>query len=325
MTFFNKNISGDHMKTINRYINSNFLPDKSTKSLWKLLNGTRTQQTYFDAIMQDLLPVYELYPNVSLKAVEKLVSNRQNSKDQLKLYPFFHYASEVSFISFVLLLQTVSEYLYQSNTYYPSTNRLFIQQHVKRLFLQIKSENQFLALAKEVYQLTQQIEKEVGSCYFIHLLYGHQITPTSIESIAQQYEVSVEDIASKLFIEKNYILNAFKLSDYKILSQLYVRVPLHLNTNDTYQRLLSGETIEMIEVKKRIRIHTIQDHIIEIMIKGYPIDISSFITSEEYESILPVLKAHQFGKLKSYYELSPIKDYFKLKIAIVKYKLEQYI
>ncbi|WP_414052507.1 helix-turn-helix domain-containing protein [Macrococcus animalis] len=324
MTFFNKNISGDKMKTINRYINSKFLHDKSTKSLWKLLNGMRTQQTYFDALMQDLLPVYELYPKVSLQTVEKLVLHNRNDTDNIQLYPYFYYASEVSFVSLTLLLQTVSEYLHDATEYIPCTNRLFIQQHIKQLFLQIKQQNRFLELAKEVDELTQSIEKEVGSCYFIHLLNGHHITPTSIETISRQFEQPIDMIQTQLFIEKNYIIHAMKSGQYDLLRQLYVRAPLHVNTNDTYQRLLNGNTLDMIQAKKGVRVHTIQDHVIEIMIKDYPLNIDAFLSIEEYNSIEPILRNNQFGKLKSYFELSPVKDYFKLKIAIVKYKMEQY-
>lgn len=324
MTFFNKNISGDTMKAINRYINAHYLPDKSAKSLWKLLNGTRTQQTYFDAVMQNMLPVYELYPNVSLHAVERLVK-KQDTAQTLKLYPYFYYASEVSFMSLVLLLQTVSEYLYRQAEYLPSTNRLFIQQHIKRLFLQIKNEDRFLALAKEIETLTQLVEEKTGSCYFIHLLSGHDITPTSIERIAHQYDKTIDEIQSHIFTEKNMIIHLFKTQPFEILGHLYVRAPLHLNTEDTYQRLLQGYSLEHISSQKNVRIHTIQDHVIEIMIKDYPVDTSRFITESEYEAIKSVLNHHHFGKLKSYYALSPIKDYFKLKVAIVKYQLEQCI
>lgn len=312
------------MKAINQYIRTNFLEDKSVKSLWKVLNGARTQQTYFDAVMQDLLPVYELYPNVSLDDIEKQIL-RLDSGNNIKLYPYFHYATDISFTGLLLLLQSVSENLYHSTDYIPMTNRLFIQQHVKMIFAHIKNENLFMELAKEVEQLVQYVEKETGTCYFIHLLSGHDITPASYELLAIQYNKAIDDIATQIFIEKNIILHWIKYQSPDILKQLYARTPLHLNTNDTYKRLLSGASIETIQHEKGVRIHTIQDHIIEILIKDYPLDISLFLSHKEYQLISKILEEHQFGRLKSYFELSPVKDYFKLKLAIVKYKMERLI
>lgn len=315
------------MKSINRYIKSHYLPDKSVKSLWKLLIGARTQQTYFDAVMQDLLPVYELYPNVSFEAVTRLVRNDSEENisinNNLKLYPYFYYASELSFSSFVLLLQTVSEYLYHSSDYLPSSNRLFIQQHVKQLFTKIKKEDQFIHLAQEVDDLSQYIFKSTGSCYFIHFLHGHQIRPDSYEQLSKQFNISIDEIKSQMITEKNLMLHAFKTREYKLLSYLYVRTPLHINTSDTYQRLINGDSIDMIQRNKSVRIHTIQDHIIEILIKDYPLDISNYLSEQEYITIKEIIENNRYGKLKTLYEISPIKDYFKLKIAIVKYKMEQ--
>lgn len=315
------------MKTINRYIKTHYLTDKSVKSLWKLLIGARTQQTYFDAVMQDLLPVYELYPNVSFDAVTRLVHNDSdvnfNHNNDLKLYPYFYYASELSFTTFVLLLQTVSEYLYHSSDYLPSSNRLFIQQQVKHLFMKIKNDDEFIVLAHEVDDLSQFIFKEAGSCYFIHFLHGHQIRPDSYEQISKQFNLSIDEIKSQMIIEMNLMLHAFKTRKYKLLSYLYVRTPLHINTSDTYQRLINGDSIETIQRNKSVRIHTIQDHIIEILIKDYPLDTTFYLSEQEYIAIKEMIKNNRFGKLKTLYELSPIKDYFKLKIAIVKYKMEQ--
>ncbi|MCU7556776.1 helix-turn-helix domain-containing protein [Macrococcus capreoli] len=310
------------MKTINRYIQSNYLQDKSVKSLWNLLKGARTQQTYFDAAMQNMLPVYELYPKVSIQAVEKLVKQKNDEQSHLHLYPYFYYASEIGFLGFVLLLQTISEYLHHSTTYLPSTNRLFIQHHVKQLFIQIKTQDLFIDVAQEVERITQRVEKETGHCIFIHLLYGHDIAPSSTEHIAKQYNMTKDEVESQLFIEKNLILHLFKSEQLPILHQLYVRAPLHLNTQDTYQRIIQGNTVEQITQQKGVRIHTVQDHIIEMIIKDYPIDTSIYLSDVEYETMLKVLQQHRFGKLKAYYELSPIKDYFKLKLAIVKYHLE---
>jgi len=315
------------MKTINLYIKTHYLPDKSVKSLWKLLIGARTQQTYFDAVMQDLLPVYELYPHVSFEAVNRLIHQKNNEDDDhnknVSLYPYFYYATDIAFTSFVLLLQTVSEYLYHSYNYLPSSNRLFIQQHIKKLFIKIKKEDQFIILAQEVDDLTQYITRQAGSCYFIHLLHGHQIRPASLEQLSKQFNVSIDEIKSQMIIEKNLMIHAFKTRQYKVLSYLYVRVPLHINTGDTYQRLVSGDSIDTIQRSKSVRMHTIQDHIIEIMIKDYTIDTSCYLSEKEYLSIKEILENYRYGKLKSLYELSPVKDYFKLKIAVVKYKMEQ--
>ncbi|MCE4957086.1 helix-turn-helix domain-containing protein [Macrococcoides caseolyticum] len=311
------------MKVINQYIKSNILPDKSPKSIWKILNGSRTQQTYFDAVMQNLLPVYEIYPDLSLATVDNFVNKPYEGLKPFHLYPYFHYASEVSFKALVLLIQSVSEYLYQSTDYLPSTNRLFIQRQVKMIFKQIKEENLFIILAEELEHLIQYVEEKVGTFYFIYLFAGHNIRATSIETLSSTLNVESEVILSQLFIEKNAIVHALKTENFTILNRLYARTPLHMNTLDTYQRLKAGRQIEEVMKEKHVRIHTIQDHIVEILIKDYPLDVSDYITKEEFEKIKLLLDHNRFGKLKAYYETSEIQDYFKLKLAIVINKMGQ--
>lgn len=312
------------MKEINQYIKNNFLPDKSEKSLLRILQGARTQQTYFDAMMQDLLPLYELNPNISFETVEQIIRTDYHKTNDKQLYPFFYYATELSFISLVLLVQTVSHYLHQSSFYQPSTNKLFVQQQIKRIFIKMKQKNDFITFAKEIDHLTQFVEDKCGTTFFIHMLYGYDINASSIEGLARQFDLSYEKVQSQLFIEKNCLMHALKNNDYIYLNQIYVRTPLHLNTEETYRLLQKGIDIATIEKLRKIRRHTIEDHIIEIIIKDYPLDSALFISDDEYLKIRAILIEHKFGKLKKYFDISPIKDYFKLKLAIALYKQEVY-
>lgn len=93
-------------------------------------------------------------------------------------------------------------------------------------------------------------------------------------------------------------------------------MPLHKNTARTYQ-LINSYTIDETARLLRLREHTIQDHIIEMMIKDYPVEISRFINTDELQAIVHLYSQLTYGKLKSFYEHSEVKDYFKLKIGIV--------
>lgn len=308
------------MNSLTAYIKSNYRTDKSLKSLWNIVVGARTQQTYFDAAMQHLLPVYEVSPSYPLhKFEDKINTTYENCSN--KLYPYFYLASEVSFQALRLLVQTSSELSYHNNKFMPVSSDITIQRHVKRIVKTINPE-QLYFVKDDLTMLVDAVNQEFGHNMFIYQLSGNNTRPLNEAQLARCLNIELQELKFKLFVEKNFIIHLLRNAPFKVFNQLYYRVPLHKNTLKTY-RLIHNNDIEATSNLLKLRVHTIQDHIIEMIIKDYEIDIMRFIDAHELEMIINHYKTVQYGKLKTFYSNSQVEDYFKLKLGITKASISE--
>ena len=86
------------------------------------------------------------------------------------------------------------------------------------------------------------------------------------------------------------ILNQLKDSTkYPILSQAIILSPLLTNTYLSYQKLKSGLNLKEIAQLQNVKLNTIEDHILEMYIKGYLIDYTLFINKKRYSRIYKLL------------------------------------
>lgn len=302
-----------HMNSISNYIRTHYREDKSIKSLWNIVTGARTQQTYFDAAMQHLLPVYEIAPDYPFEAFTNMLSHKD--KQQCMLFPYFHLASEMSFETLRLLIQSSSEMSYGINRFVPVSNNLIIQSQVKEVVRQVKSED-INILQQDLSKLVTLVQHKFKHSYFVYKITGHDVHPKNDEQLARLLNTETSHLKFMLLAEKNYILHLLRNESFHFLNLLYYKVPLHRNTARTHQ-LIDSYSIDETARLLRLREHTIQDHIIEMMIKDYAVDISRFIAEDELQSIVHLYNQMTYGKLKAFYEHSAVKDYFKLKIGIV--------
>ena len=294
--------------------------DKTEKSIYHILIGHKTHQTYFDAVIQDLLPFFAICrdSNLEYEAFLKQFQIEKDSPSRMPKYPYFYEASEQTFTTVQLLVQTLSHLSYQNKHFIPITNQFIIQEQVKFILYKMKKDhpNDFIQLfSKDLLKLLNDIEALCGHCILMYYFVGYQNKMVSEYDLSRLLNVSITEVNEMILIEKNTMTYCLNKYDYLFLSACYHRAQLHINTNKTYQLLLKGENLENISRHLKVRLHTIQDHVLEILIKDYPLSIEQLITNEEIECIKPLYG--QYGKLKTYYDHTELKDYFKIKLAII--------
>ncbi|RXK19295.1 helix-turn-helix domain-containing protein [Macrococcus sp. DPC7161] len=294
--------------------------DKTEKSIYHILIGHKTHQTYFDAVIQDLLPFFAICrdSNLEYEAFLKQFQIDKDSPSRMPKYPYFYEASEQTFITVQLLVQSLSHLSYHQKQFIPLTNQFVIQKQVKSMLHEMKQRHakDFIQIfSKDLLKLLNDIEDLCGHCYLMYNLSGFQNKMISEFELSQMLDVSITAINEMLLIEKNTMTYCLNNKTYQFLNACYYRAPLHINTNKTYQLLLKGESLEGIAQQLNVRIHTVQDHVLEILIKDYPLATKQLITNDEIKLIKPLYG--QFGKLKSYYDQTDLKDYFKIKLAII--------
>lgn len=114
------------------------------------------------------------------------------------------------------------------------------------------------------------------------------------------------------------ILNQLKDSTkYPILSQAIILSPLLTNTYLSYQKLKSGLNLKEIAQLQNVKLNTIEDHILEMYIKGYLIDYTLFINKKDILEFINYYQKHRGERLKFYKEHFTDWTYFQIKLVIV--------
>lgn len=91
---------------------------------------------------------------------------------------------------------------------------------------------------------------------------------------------------------------------------------------ETYNMLQNGISLEQIAKERKLKMVTVQDHIIRCAAEGYKVDWSLFIKPEHEEIILNAVNDIGSSKLKPIKEaLPPQIDYMEIKSVICKHKL----
>ncbi|WP_170234529.1 helix-turn-helix domain-containing protein [Macrococcus equipercicus] len=280
---------------------------KTDKSFINILTGYKSHQTYFDALMQGMMPFYHAFPE--LKA---LLTEQDGAVEDYIFYPYFYDSAALTFQSLRLLTQSLSAYAGKLTMFYPVTNHLYVQQQVKHCFAYYKNHpDEFKA---ELISLYEQVEQQLGACCSFLLLPDGCGQHSSRSELTTRFQLPAD--ALELVLLKEFNLLTELIRQHPVLSPLYIRLPLHSATEKT-AALLSGRlTIQQMAAARGVKHHTIEDHLIEMMIKDYPFDWQRFIRPAEVGEIRALYDKHAFERLKPYFENSSIDDYFKIKLAI---------
>ena len=95
------------------------------------------------------------------------------------------------------------------------------------------------------------------------------------------------------------------------------RSPLLTNTYLSYQKLKSGLNLKEIAQLQNVKLNTIEDHILEMYIKGYLIDYTLFINKKDILEFINYYQKHRGERLKFYKEHFTDWTYFQIKLVIV--------
>ena len=144
------------------------------------------------------------------------------------------------------------------------------------------------------------------------------------ESMYTRQQISlIEGIPQSELFEREMnelidILNQLKDSTkYPILSQAIILSPLLTNTYLSYQKLKSGLNLKEIAQLQNVKLNTIEDHILEMYIKGYLIDYTLFINKKDILEFINYYQKHRGERLKFYKEHFTDWTYFQIKLVIV--------
>ncbi|MBE5676519.1 helix-turn-helix domain-containing protein [Staphylococcus sp. SS87] len=292
---------------------------KTNKSIYNILVGKKSHQTFFDACSQQQLSLYHSLPLLKYPSFELFLENINefDSEVEIALHPRFTFESMVqTFQSMQLLVQTMSNIKQQSFQFVPISQNNKIQETVKIVYNYIKENDLQSDFENELHHLFEAISLK-GPCYLHYYLQGYD------EPMYTRQQVSlIEQISQQQLFEyemNNLVAMMFELEkiEYTILSRLIIKPTLSNQTFITYTKLLENFTMENIAEQQKVKINTIEDHVLEILIKGYMSNYDDYIDNELFQQFLNFYNQHRGERLKYYKEKFDSLSYFQIKVLIV--------
>lgn len=294
---------------------------KTNKSIYNILTGKKSHQTFFDASSQQLLSLYHSLPRLKYPSFERYLNelNDEEPKINIKTHPRCTYDGLINTFNCIqLLIQTVSQSLHNDFRFIPITQQTYIQQRVKDIYQHIKVNDLESNFITEIKQLFEKIASKHEHVYLHYYLQGYE------EAMYTRQQVSLIESKSQqeLFeLEMNQLVDVmFEIEDmqkHPLLNQTIIRPTLLNKTKLTLHQLEQGHPIQDISTVQNVKLNTIEDHLLELFIKGYINDYDSYLDITTIQPFIDFYKSHIGIKLREYKQQFDTLTYFQIKLVIV--------
>ncbi len=202
----------------------------------------------------------------------------------------------------IFLTQVLSELRYKNNHYLPIEKEFKTQLWVKKWLKRNQLEKQELAISygKEWIQVLKEMDA-IDAEMIVSQLTGHEKIGKTSTQLAAKYGVEPIEIA---FLLQNAIIQLMeKVAENKEKYPFFYLVyqecvgdrfsSLSQSTKITAHYLEKGLSVEKIAVKRKLKLNTISEHVIELAIIFPDFKVSSFMPQDEYERLNGLFNSHE--------------------------------
>lgn len=342
------------LKAIILHCQNEIKNERTINSIYHLLKGKQSIQTIQDAHLYQLGHFYSLHKYLSKPLFDDTINELLRLKylDQVDA-SFFITEPGIQFLESVKL----NDY-YWDGMKYRQIDRLFFQRLLlfiqvwtnviirNRHYIPIVDEVEVLNWIKRFYQTNQdepkrkleQLYHELVSLFsqlpslYPEMFVRQITTATSIgltyEQLANYFNKSITDIYLLHINYVHFILKNVTNNDerYPLLS-VFVKdltdfkqeKTVTNSANKTLYYISQGFTPEQIAEKRRLKINTIYDHIVEIALQDDNFPIHEFVSERALEEIYLAVRKLKSLKLKEIkHEVSESISYFHIRLALTK-------
>lgn len=326
--------------------------ERSVYSVFHILKGKKSSQSIQDAHIFHLQPFFLSLPklkrpyfNQKVRELEKAGwinvdendNARVSSEGPLVVKQYFldkAFPSEMNglihgdqarlfWMRLSLLVQVLSNAKRQEFLYYPVQRNRQIQEWVKNCIrTNPNSDNLSSLLFKELTTLLN-IQGSDPSL-LVYRLTGYKDYGWTEFQVAEKLDMDLEECRFRFLNLLHGMLTEIEKDPkgYPLLYSLGLksdhRQNLTISTSKTYDLYKKGHSLEEIARIRKLKLNTIEDHVIELILTEEGLGIDPFITREDFVNVLKVMKEAQTKRLKHIKEKLPHLSYFQIRVAIAK-------
>lgn len=328
--------------------------ERSTSSIYHLLNGKKSSQTLQDMHLFGLTPIFKTYDPFSRVELKMAV-------EHLEKYDFIAQASQqhyqitkkgleraeslfsrFSFLNLLngwefqsagvfwerlsLLVQVVSNLTHYVSKYVPvqknSEAHLWVKEFLREC--QIGRTELGRKLYKELESTLENNPHIDPAVVILRFTGSHSIGLTSRQA-SKKLDMEETLYRFQFLTLIHYLMGTSKENPnefpilYEVLGHLHDPVPLTSSTKATMNLLEKGFSIEEIAASRSLKVSTIQDHIVELALNFKNFDISPYVDNEKERAIISAAKKASSRQLKHIRSLLEDVEYFEIRLVMAKY------
>lgn len=335
-----------------------FQQRRSISATFHLLKGKQSIQTIQDAHLFKLEQYYAIYKslteNLYTETITRLTREKQlvkiNENEFLVTKIGTEFLAEQSLHQFawqgmkyrqidssfnnrlLLLIQVLTNSQSKNNKYVPIVDDEKSSRWIKFYYRQQKQN--ILGVLKQLYDELIQILSCLPSIYpqlFIHQIStANKIGLTDVQ-IAKKIQVEAFDIPLMTKHLLHFMIQTVEIEkrQYPVLSSLLddqaqSTTMLTKTAQQTFYYLQEGNTLEQIAHRRKLKLNTIYDHVVEIALHIKDFSIDSYVSYEQQKEINEAITQTKLLKLKEIKQMVHKEiSYFQIRLVLAKSKQEE--
>lgn len=322
------------------------------QAIYYTLVGKRTTSNLYAGLAYGLLKWLQIYPNLELAQFQAeltqlqekgwlMVEDRQawltpagaDQKATLMTtleWPTHYYGPEMGHLQqfqsrLFLAIQIMSEYSHHNTHYFPIETSMRDRVQVVSWFKQHKQDSEMVTQFKQELQLILTQLTPVQADLLANRLVGHQIIGQSQQQLAQKLTITPLIVTIRLLDAQAHffaILSQHTI-DYPLLAGLLSPLDaiLSLSTAQTWMLLQQGQSIETISQKRRVKLGTIREHILETAILQPQFPFERFISPDLETALAALMTEMPDLTFNAAHEQLPTLDFFSYRLYQIKTKV----
>ncbi|MCH7321209.1 helix-turn-helix domain-containing protein [Solibacillus sp. MA9] len=328
-----------------------FQQERTVSAAFHLLKGKRSGQTIQDVGLYKLYPFFGLLPKLPRlkfdQQIDLLFAKNYIDIDENGYYKMSEIGKELAsqplsitfdswhyrgnehlfFGRLSLVVQSLSHQENNQKAFIPIERNDQIQGWVRQFL--IANRFQQHSLQSQLYEemtrcLTKLSVEERVKEILIFRLTGYNEPGFTWQQLAFGYHMQEMDVQLYYISGLHAWLNEIEKqsSNYPLLSQIAMEIRvealLTLSANETAQLFKKGHSIDEISLIRRLKLNTIEDHIVEMAMNEPNFSIDEFVTMEDQQQILQTVENYETKRLKTLKEILPHVSYFQLRLTLAK-------
>ncbi|HWK23256.1 MAG TPA: helix-turn-helix domain-containing protein [Ureibacillus sp.] len=329
----------------------NFKQERTISAPFHLLRGKRSGQTVQDVGIYHLHKYFGVLPKLSREKYDielstliedqflnvkedgfyELTSKAVEQIKHIQNLPFdgWHYRGNehLFFARLSLVIQTLSHQVAGKMSFIPIQKDEQVQQWV-RYFLNAnhyKDGQLQLKLFNEIQQSLgiNTMEERAKDIVMLRLT-GYETAGLTWQQISVQKNMEEIDIQLMYIAALHNWLNQLNQhqEEYPILSQLVENIrisnPLSGSAFQTAELFNNGYSLEQISKMRRLKLSTIEDHIVELAMIEPQFKVEQFVSDGDIQKVLTAIEDYNTRKLKVLHEVVPHLTYFQLRLVLTR-------
>ncbi|WP_377878787.1 helix-turn-helix domain-containing protein [Bacillus sp. CGMCC 1.16607] len=329
--------------------------ERTIYSIFHLLKGKKSSQTIQDSHLFHLTSLFQTFPSLSRHYFEKEVSTLENNQliicvegekfrltekgetllaEEMEKFPLpphlngwtFHSLQDEFWKRFSLLVQVSSNFINYESTYIPIHSDSKISEWLKTALRK-------LHLNRE--KLANQLLSEITSCFANEKGINPNVIVLRLTGY-KQIGLTPKQAGEHLGMDPAYFQLEFlniihflihKISKYKtqypilfhLLSDFQNRIVLTNSSSITYIYLKKGYSIDEIATIRNLKVSTIEDHVVEIVLNEPSFPLEPYVSLENQDLIKKSMIKLATKQLKTIrQDIHEKVSYFQIRLVLAK-------